>query len=174
MSLNALTSFSLKPSHTVSPNHPHPHSHSLIDPPSPSLSSRGGWYLPRRSTEVRSERDVRGLGRDIDGWNHRRPTAQALTASPIILHRSKLSLTLNHSLPASLRSVTSHNITIKHLTRYGSTVNHPLPITDPQLMWFGIFSSRIFVRKIWVWGFFFVSQICWVFLVFCCWDFQIC
>ena len=131
MSLSALTSFSLKPSHTVSPNHPHPHTHSLTDPPSPSLSSRGGWYLPRRSTEVRSEREVRGLGRDIDGWNHHRPTAQALTVGPIILHRSKLSLTLNHSPPASLRSVTNHNQTIKHLARYRSTVNHPSPVTNP-------------------------------------------
>ena len=123
MSLSALTSFSLKPSHIVSPNHPHPHSHSLIDPPSPSLSSRGGWYLPRRSTEVRSERKVRGLGRDIDGWNRRHPTAQALTAGPIILHPSKLSLTLNHSSPASLRSVTNHNQTIKHLAHYRSTID---------------------------------------------------
>ena len=155
MSLSALTSFSLKPSHTVSPNHPHPHSHSLTDPPSPSLSSRGGWYLPRRSTEVRSEREVWGLGHDIDGWNHHRPTTQALTVGPIILHRSKLSLTLNHSPPASLRSVTNHNQMIKHLARYRSTVNHPSPVTDPQSMWFGIFFLFIFLWAKFGFGFFF-------------------
>ena len=155
MSLSALTSFSLKPSHTVSPNHPHPHSHSLTDPPSPSLLSRGGWYLPRRSTEVRSKREVQGLGRDIDGWNHHRPTAQALTASPIILHRSKLSLTLNNSPPASLRSVTNHHQTIKHLARYKSTVNHPSPIIDPQSMWFGIFFFSYFCEQNLGLGFFF-------------------
>ena len=77
------------------------------------------------------------------------------TAGPIILHWSKLSLTLNHSPPASLRSVTNHNQTIKHLARYRSTVNHPSLVTDPQSMWFGIFSFRIFVSKIWVWCFFF-------------------
>ena len=166
MSLSALTSFSFKPSHIVSPNHPHPHPHSLTNPPSLSLSSRGGWYLPRRSTKVRSEREVRGLGRDIDGWNHRRsnhsPLVQAFThAQSFSTGQSKV-CHQPQSNDQAPRPLQIHRE--PPLTRYRSTID---------VVWDFFFSYFCEQNLGLGFFFFFFSQICWVFLVFCCWDFQI-